>query len=270
MEIKQQILFLWEKEEYDDKDRKIFETFKLGLNNGTIRAAEKKDDIWKVNQWVKKGILIGFKMGKLVEMPLSNEKSFFDKDTYPERKFTLEDKVRIVAGGSSIREGAYVAPSVIAMPPMYINVGAYVDAGSMIDSHALVGTCAQIGRNVHLSAASQIGGVMEPIGASPVIIEDDVFIGGNCGIYEGVIVRSRAIIAAGVILTAGVPVYDSINEEFIKKEDRKPLIIPENAVVIAGSRPLKSNPEFSIYCPIIIKYRDSKSDASTILEGILR
>jgi len=270
MSIKEQILMLWDKEEYGDKDREIFETFKQGLNNGAIRAAEKKGSDWIVNEWVKKGILIGFRIGKLVEMPLSANKSFFDKDTYPERKFTIEDKVRIVAGGSSIREGAYVAPSVITMPPMYINVGAFVDAGSMIDSHALVGTCAQIGKNVHLSAASQIGGVIEPIGASPVIIEDDVFIGGNCGIYEGVVIRSGAIIAAGVILTSGLPVYDSINKNFITKSADKPLVIPENAVVIAGTKPLKSDPEFSVYCPIIIKYRDKKSNASIVLEEILR
>jgi len=270
MDLKQQILSLWKKTEYSNADRVIFDKFKQGLNEGTIRAAERIDSCWRVNDWVKKGILVGFKLGKLIEMPLSEHKSFFDKDTYPERKFTLKDKVRIVAGGSSIRDGAYVAPSVVTMPPMYINVGAYVDSGSMIDSHALVGTCAQIGKNVHLSAASQIGGVIEPIGAVPVIIEDDVFIGGNCGIYEGIIIRSGAIIAAGVILTAGTAVYDSVNEKYLEKTSNGSLIIPENAVVISGSRKMKKDPDFSIYCPIIIKYRDSKSDTSVALEEILR
>ncbi len=270
MNIKERIIKLWDKNSYNQEDRAVFEEFKHGLNNGSIRAAEKIGNDWQVNLWVKQGILIGFKMGNLVEMVLSEHKSFFDKDTYPERKFTLQDKVRIVAGGSSIREGAYVAPSVIIMPPMYVNVGAYVDAGTMIDSHALVGTCAQIGKNVHLSAAAQIGGVIEPIGANPVIIEDDVFIGGNCGIYEGVLVRSHAILAAGVIITAGTAVYDAVNQCFLPKENGKAVVIPENAVVVAGSRPLKSNPEFSIYCPIIVKYRDAKTDASIVFEELLR
>jgi 2,3,4,5-tetrahydropyridine-2,6-dicarboxylate N-succinyltransferase len=270
MDIKQEILTSWEKESYDSRDREVFEEFKRGLNNGSIRAAEKKGADWIVNLWVKKGILLGFKMGRLIEMPLSEHKSFFDKDTYPERKFTLEDKVRIVAGGSAIRDGAYVAQSVITMPPMYINVGAYVDTGSMVDSHALIGTCAQIGKNVHISAAAQIGGVIEPIGANPVIIEDNVFIGGNCGVYEGVIVRSRAVLAAGVIITAGTAVYDAVHNVFLDKEPGKPVTIPENAVVISGTRPLKSAPEFSVYCPIIIKYRDAKSDESITFEELLR
>jgi 2,3,4,5-tetrahydropyridine-2-carboxylate N-succinyltransferase len=266
----EKILNLWDKVDYTNQDRKLFEQFKQQLNQGTIRAAVKIGSEWKVNLWVKKGILIGFKMGKLIEMPCSEHKSFFDKDTYPERKFTLADKVRIVAGGSAIREGAYVAPSVITMPPMYINVGAYVDAGSMVDSHALVGSCAQIGKRVHLSAAAQIGGVIEPIGANPVIIEDDVFIGGNCGIYEGVIIKQRAVLAAGVIITAGTAVYDAVNQCFLPKQPDLPVIIPENAVVIPGSRPLKSNPDFSVYCPIIIKYRDAKSDAAISFEDLVR
>lgn len=270
MNFEQEILKLWNKKSFSSQDRKLFDQFKQGLNDGSIRAAEKQGSEWKVNLWVKKGILLGFKMGTLIEMPLSEHKSFFDKDTYPERKFTLADKVRIVAGGSAIREGAYVAPSVITMPPMYINVGAYVDAGCMIDSHALVGSCAQIGKNVHLSAAAQIGGVIEPIGANPVIIEDDVFIGGNCGIYEGVIIKQRAVLAAGVILTAGTAVYDAVNHNYLPKRPKQPVTIPENAVVISGSRPLKSNPEFSVYCPIIIKYRDAKSDASISFEELVR
>jgi 2,3,4,5-tetrahydropyridine-2,6-dicarboxylate N-succinyltransferase len=270
MKLKEKILKLWDTAIFSEADRAIFEEFKAGLNNGSIRAAEKSGSEWKVNLWVKQGILIGFKMGKLIEMPLSEHKSFFDKDTYPERKFTLQDRVRIVAGGSSIREGAYVAPTVITMPPMYINVGAYVDEGTMVDSHALIGSCAQVGKNVHISAAAQIGGVIEPIGANPVIIEDNVFIGGNCGIYEGVIIRSGAVLAAGVILTASIPVYDSVNRQFLRKDPDKPLIIPENSVIVSGTRPLKNDTDFSIYCPIIIKYRDKKSDASLTFEDLVR
>ncbi len=270
MNLRKNIEDIWNKSLYTKADREVFEHFKTSLNQGKIRAAEKIDNKWQINLWVKKGILIGFKMGIIVEMPLSESKSFFDKDTYPERKIGLEHNIRLVSGGSSIRDGAYVAPSVIMMPPMYINVGAYVDAGTMIDSHALVGSCAQVGKNVHLSAASQLGGVLEPIGANPVIIEDDVFIGGNCGIYEGVIVQTGAILAAGVILTAGIPVFDSVHNRFIRKSEEQPLTIPENAVIISGTRPLRSNPEYSVYCPIIVKYRDKNSDIAVTLEQALR
>jgi 2,3,4,5-tetrahydropyridine-2-carboxylate N-succinyltransferase len=214
---------------------------------------------------VKKGILIGFRMGRIVPMG-----DFLDKDTYPVRNFEITDGIRFVPGGSSVRSGAYLGKNVTLMPPMYINVGAYVDDGTMIDSHALVGSCAQIGKRVHVSAGTQIGGVIEPIGANPVIVEDDVFIGGNCGIFEGVIVREKAIIAAGVNITASTPVYDSVHNIMLKKTEKNSLEIPENAVVIAGTRKLKNNPDFSVYCPIIIKYRDEKSDVSVQLEDFLR
>ncbi len=261
---------LYEKKEYSNEDLKIFKEFIAKLNSGEIRAAQKQGDTWRVNSWVKKGILLGFRLGEIVAFPKYGEHKFWDKSTYPEQSFSIESKVRIVPGGSSVRDGAYLAPGVTMMPPAYVNVGAFVDSGTMIDSHALVGSCAQIGKNVHLSAAAQIGGVLEPIGASPVIIEDDVFVGGNTGIYEGVIVQKRAILASGVIITKSTPVYDAIADRFLPKGKDKAPIIPENAVVVAGSRPLKSNPNFSVYCPIIIKYRDSKSDASVTLEEALR
>jgi len=265
MNLEEKILNLWEKDKFKISDRKIFEEFKHYLNKGKIRAAEKVDGKWNVNTWVKKGILIGFKMGKIIIMD-----SFLDKDTFPVQNLSKKINVRLVPGGSSVRDGVFIGKDVIMMPPMYVNVGAYVDDGTMIDSHALVGSCAQVGKNVHLSAASQLGGVLEPIGANPVIIEDDVFIGGNCGIYEGVIVQSKAIIAPGVIITAGTPVYDAVNKCFLPKRDRKAVEIPERAVVVSGSRPLKTNPEFSVYCPLIIKYRDKKSETSITLEEALR
>ncbi|MCD4818780.1 MAG: 2,3,4,5-tetrahydropyridine-2,6-dicarboxylate N-succinyltransferase [Candidatus Cloacimonetes bacterium] len=264
MDIKTKILSIYEKETFVSNDREIFNKFIEGLNSGIYRAAEKRDGKWEVNTWVKKGILIGFRMGENVEFG-----KFIDKDTYPERNFTIQDKVRLVPGGSSVRTGAYVAKSVTMMPPMYINVGAYVDEGTMIDSHALVGSCAQIGKNVHLSAAAQIGGVLEPIGANPVIIEDNVFIGGNCGVYEGVIVEEQVILAAGVILTNATPVYDAVNNVLLRNDEKNPLIIPRNAVLIQGTRKLKHNSDYSIYCPIIIKYRDEKSETSVLLEEIL-
>ncbi len=263
--MKEKIEKLYEKKSFDSSDRAIFEEFLNLLNTGKIRAAEKKNGKWKVNSWVKKGILAGFRMGKIV----SYSDGYLDKDTFPLRKFGVNDNIRLVPKGSAIRSGSYIGKGVIIMPPAYVNTGAFVDDYSLIDSHALVGSCAQIGKNVHLSAAAQIGGVLEPINANPVIVEDDVFIGGNSGIYEGVIIRKKAIIAAGVIITAGTPVYDSVNKKFLEKTDNK-LIIPENAVVVAGSRVLKSNPDFQIYCPIIIKYRDEKSDVSVMLEDYLR
>ncbi|ACF13816.1 2,3,4,5-tetrahydropyridine-2,6-dicarboxylate N-succinyltransferase [Chloroherpeton thalassium ATCC 35110] len=258
----------------------FFKEFKTALNQGHIRSAEKKDGVWQVNHWVKQGILLGFKLGNLKagEVAVFGANyafSFIDKDTYPTRDFSLEDKVRIVPGGTAVRDGAYVAPGVVMMPPAYINVGAYVDAGTMVDSHALVGSCAQIGKNVHLSAASQIGGVLEPIGAMPVIIEDEVMIGGNCGIYEGTIVEEKAVIGTGVILNASTPVYDVVNEKIIRKTETAPLTIPKGAVVVAGSRPIKKGGfaeenGLSIYTPIIIKYRDDKTDGSVSLEDLLR
>ncbi len=251
-----------------------FTAFKAMLNRGEVRAAEKSGSAWKVNDWVKKGILLGFRLGELVELSLNDQFRFFDKSTFPLKSLTLNDAVREVPGGSAIRDGAYVAPGVVCMPPMYINVGAYVDEHTMIDSHALVGSCAQIGKRVHLSAASQIGGVLEPVGALPVIVEDDVFIGGNCGVYEGTVVSARAVLAAGVILTGSTAVYDVVHNRILKKESGRPLTIPEGAVVIPGSRPLADpwalRQQLHITSPVIIKYRDAKTDAATALEDSLR
>lgn len=252
----------------------VFNTFLTFLDAGKIRAAESAGGTWRVYGWVKKGILLGFRLGKLKRVSLSDSFPFYDKHTYPLKKFTTSDGVRIVPGGSAVRKGAYVAPGVVIMPPAYINVGAYVGKDSMIDSHALIGSCAQIGERVHISAAAQIGGVLEPIGALPVIIEDDVLVGGNSGIYEGTIVRKGAVIGAGVVLTASTPVYDIVKKKEIKKNESGSLIIPENAVVVSGSRPLPS--EFAltrnlhVYAPIIIKYRDEKTDVRTALEESLR
>ena len=263
--MKEQILQLYEKKEFAAADFELFYEFRQALDNGEIRAAEKIDSRWITNTWVKKGILAGFRMGKIINMG-----SFSDKETYPLQDLSLRRNLRLVPGGSAVREGAYVAENVIMMPPMYINVGAFVDEGTMIDSHALVGSCAQIGRNVHISAGSQIGGVLEPVGANPVIIEDNVFIGGNCGIYEGVIIREGAILAAGVIITSGTPVYDAVNKSYLAKEPGKPATIPSHAVIVPGARPLRSNTEFSVYCPIIIKYRDQSSSDAVSLEEELR
>jgi 2,3,4,5-tetrahydropyridine-2-carboxylate N-succinyltransferase len=245
------------------------------LNSGTIRSAEPDGNgNWKVNSWVKQGIILLFRYGKLKEYSIDENYKFFDKDTLPLRPATLESGLRIVPGGSSIRTGCYVAKSVICMPPMYINIGSYIDEGSMVDSHALVGSCAQIGKRVHLSAAVQVGGVMEPPGARPVIIEDDVLVGGNCGVFEGVMVRKRAVLGSGVILTASTRVYDLVNEKIIKSDVGVPLEIPESAVLIPGSRSLKSDfakeHGLSISTPMIIKYRDEKTDAKTALESALR
>lgn len=257
-----------------DEAVKAFNDLKFFLNRGEIRAAEPDGTKWKVNPWVKKGILLGFRIGNLTEYTKDELFQYFDKETMTVQRFKVEDNVRIVPGGSSIRDGSYVAKGVVIMPPAYINIGAYVDEGSMIDSHALVGSCAQVGKRVHVSAAAQIGGVLEPIGALPVIIEDDVLIGGNCGVYEGTIVKKRAVLASGVILTASTPVYDMVKKIIHRKTDNSPLTIPENAVVAPGSRPLKNDwaveQQLSIYAPIIIKYRDEKTDAATALEDSLR
>ncbi|MDQ3584940.1 MAG: 2,3,4,5-tetrahydropyridine-2,6-dicarboxylate N-succinyltransferase [Pyrinomonadaceae bacterium] len=263
-------------ERYTDEHRVLFGEFKAALNRGAARAAEKDaQGNWRANTWVKHGILLGFRMGALVEMSQADAPlRFFDKDTYPARDTKLADNVRIVPGGSSIRDGAYLAPGVVCMPPMYVNVGAYVDEGTMIDSHALVGSCAQVGRRVHLSAAAQVGGVIEPIGALPVIIEDDVLVGGNCGIYEGTIVRARAVLAAGVILTGSTPVYDLARERIYRREGDQPLEIPAGAVVVPGARAVQTERGrewgLSLYAPVIVKYRDEKTDRAVQLEDVLR
>ncbi len=244
------------------------------LNIGTVRSAEKKDGVWKVNSWVKKGILLGFRIGKLKDVSIDNNFRYFDKHTLKLKSIKLSDNIREVPGGSAIRNGCYIGKGVICMPPMYINIGAYVDDNTLIDSHALVGSCAQLGKNIHLSAAAQIGGVLEPINSVPVIIEDDVMIGGNAGIYEGTIVSRRAVIGAGCIITGSTPVYDTVKGKVYRKTKEEPLVIPENAVVVAGSRPMKSDyaieNQLSLYTPVIIKYRDERTDAATALEESLR
>jgi 2,3,4,5-tetrahydropyridine-2-carboxylate N-succinyltransferase len=258
--------------ERDPEVRRAFLEFRDQLTQGKIRAAEKIDGQWMVNAWVKQGILLGFRLGVLAEMPAGL--SFVDKDTFPARQFTVADRVRVVPGGSSVRLGAYVAPSVICMPPMFINVGAYVDEGTMIDSHALVGSCAQIGKRVHLSAAAQVGGVLEPVNAAPVIIEDDVLVGGNCGIFEGTLVRARAVLGAGTILTRSTPLYDPVRGEVYRASADAPLEVPENAVVVPGARAVKKGTagdwNLSLYTPVIAKYRDEKTDRTIELEEWLR
>jgi 2,3,4,5-tetrahydropyridine-2-carboxylate N-succinyltransferase len=242
------------------------------LEGGDVRAAERAGGRWRAVPWVKRGILLGFRVGHLVEMP--GTLSFVDKHTYPTRRMRVEDNVRVVPGGSSIRRGAYVAPGVVCMPPMYVNVGAYIDSGTMVDSHALVGSCAQIGKRVHISAAAQIGGVLEPVNAAPVVIEDDVLVGGNCGVYEGTIVRARAVLAAGVVLTRGTPVFDLVREQVYKATADAPLEIPEGAVVVPGSRGIKggwgAEQQLGLQAPVIVKYRDEKTDLATTLESWLR
>ena len=254
--------------------RRTFLEFRDELTKGTIRAAEKIDGQWVVNVWVKQGILLGFRLGELAEMNDGSTLSFVDKDTFPARRFSVDDRVRVVPGGSSVRAGAYVAPSVICMPPMFINVGAYVDEGTMVDSHALVGSCAQVGKRVHLSAAAQIGGVLEPVNAAPVIIEDDVLVGGNCGVYEGTLVRARAVLGAGTILTRSTPLYDLVRGKIYKASESAPLEVPENAVVVPGSRAVRKGPaaewNLSLYTPVIVKYRDEKTDRGIELEDWLR
>jgi 2,3,4,5-tetrahydropyridine-2-carboxylate N-succinyltransferase len=259
--------------EHNPEARPVFLKFRDALTQGEIRAAEKIDGRWIVNTWVKHGILLGFRLGELAESGCTSL-TFVDKDTFPARKFSLADRIRIVPGGSSVRLGAYVAPSVICMPPMFINVGAYVDEGTMVDSHALVGSCAQIGKRVHLSAAAQIGGVLEPVNAAPVIIEDDVLVGGNCGIYEGTLVRARAVLGAGTILTRSTPLYDLVRHEVYRSTADAPLEVPEGAVVVPGSRAVKKGAAaelgISLYTPVIVKYRDEKTDRGIELEEWLR
>jgi 2,3,4,5-tetrahydropyridine-2,6-dicarboxylate N-succinyltransferase len=262
--------------EYADEDFALFAEFKGALNRGEVRAAERDGNgKWNPNAWVKSGILLGFRMGAIVDMsPPDGGLQFLDKHTYPLRKFSPADRVRIVPGGSSIRDGAYIAKGVVCMPPMFVNAGAYVDEGTMIDSHALVGSCAQIGKRVHLSAAAQIGGVLEPAGAMPVIIEDDVIVGGNCGVYEGAIVRERAVLASGTIITGSTPVLDLVREEIYRRSGDTPLEIPAGALVVPGARALQSQMGrewgLSLYAPVIVKYRDEKTAAATQLEELLR
>jgi len=263
---------------YSDEQKQTFQDFRDLLNRGIIRSAEPDESEpagWRVNGWVKKGILVGFRMGDIVEMPgQSSPSQFFDRSTYPLKKFSAGDGVRIVPGGSSVRDGCYVGRSVTCMPPMFINVGAYIADGTMIDSHALVGSCAQIGRNCHISAASQIGGVLEPIGALPVIIEDDVLVGGNCGVYEGTVVKQRAVLGSGTILNRSTPVYDLVRETVHHATSDSPLIIPEEAVIVAGSRNVQSGPGkewgISLYTPVIVKYRDAQTETKIQLEDLLR
>jgi 2,3,4,5-tetrahydropyridine-2,6-dicarboxylate N-succinyltransferase len=263
---------------YNDEHKRIFREFKFALNHGHIRAAEPDATTktgWRVNSWVKKGILLGFRMGAIVDMSIDgNKQPFFDKSTYPVKTFDEFSGVRIVPGGSSIRDGCFVGRGVTCMPPMYINVGAFVDEGTMVDSHALVGSCAQIGKKCHVSAASQIGGVLEPVGAMPVIIEDDVLVGGNCGVYEGTVVKHRAVLGTGTILNRSTPVYDVVTGAVHTATDDEPLVIPENAVVVAGSRAIShgrgNDWKLSLYTPVIVKYRDAKTDAKVQLEDLVR
>lgn len=253
----------------------VFHEFKAALNRGELRAASRgSDGQWTVHQWVKRGILLGFRLGGIVDYSIDDNFRFFDKETYPTKRVTIADGVRIVPGGSSVREGAFLGQGVTIMPPAYINAGAFVDDGTMVDSHALVGSCAQVGKRVHISAGAQIGGVLEPVGSMPVIIEDDVLVGGNCGVYEGAIVRQGAILGAGTILTGSTPVYDLANDEVYRKTADAPLEIPENAVVVPGSRAITKGRGrelgLSLYTPIIIKYRDAKTANSIQLEDFLR
>ena len=258
----------------DEEKRAAFEELKRGLNDGSIRAAEKEGGRWVARPWVKKGILLGFRIGALARTLAGSGFPFFDKDTMALKNLDVESGVRVVPGGTAIRDGCYLAPGVTLMPPAYVNIGAYVGAGTLIDSHALVGSCAQLGERVHLSAAAQIGGVLEPVGDLPVVVEDDVLIGGNCGIYEGAVVRARAVLAAGVVLTAGTPIYDLVRGVEYRKKPDEPLEIPEGAVVVPGARALAQGPGrdwgLSLQTPVIVKYRDAKTDASAALEGLLR
>jgi 2,3,4,5-tetrahydropyridine-2,6-dicarboxylate N-succinyltransferase len=263
---------------YTEEHFHLFYDFKDALNAGSIRSAEpdaSSPSGWRVNGWVKKGILLGFRMGAIVDMSIDPMRQpWLDKATYPVKRFRPDSGVRIVPGGSTIRDGCYIGSGVTCMPPMYVNVGAWVGDGTMIDSHALVGSCAQIGAHCHISAAAQIGGVLEPVGALPVIIEDDVLVGGNCGVYEGTVVKKRAVLGTGTILNRSTPVYDLVREEVYSATDDQPLVIPEGAVVVAGSRTIGKGKGaewgISLYTPVIVKYRDERTDAKIQLEDLLR
>lgn len=265
-------------ERYEEHHFELFQRFKDALNAGRIRAAEPDPASptgWRVNGWVKKGILLGFRMGALVDMSIDRARQpWFDKATYPVKRISPDMAIRIVPGGSSIRDGCYVGRGVTCMPPMYINVGAWVGEATMVDSHALVGSCAQVGRNCHISAGAQIGGVLEPVGAMPVIIEDEVLVGGNCGVYEGTVVKRRAVLGTGVILNRSTPVFDLVNDRVIAADDEMPLVIPPEAVVVSGARAVRSGPGaahgISLYTPVIVKYRDARTDAKIRLEELLR
>jgi len=252
----------------------VFNEFKFFLNRGDIRAAERTSDGWKVNLWVKQGLLLGFRIGALTDASINRQFRFFDKNTYPLKAVTVEDNVRLVPGGSAVRDGVYLAPGVVCMPPMYVNTGAYIDRETMIDSHVLIGSCAQIGKRVHIGAGSQIGGVLEPVGDFPVILEDDVFVGGNCGIYDGTIVQEGAVIGAGTVLTGSSAVYDVVREQIYRKEAQHSLMIPPRAVVVPGARPVgntwAASHHLAVATPIVIKYRDEHTDAAATLEGMLR
>ena len=260
--------------EHREQALHAFKRLMAALNAGTVRAAEKTaNGRWQANAWVKQGILLGFRLGRIARVD-SGPFPFYDKDTFPLRAVGPEDGIRIVPGGSAVRDGCFIGGAVVCMPPMYINVGAYVGDGTMVDSHALVGSCAQIGRRVHLSAAAQIGGVLEPAGALPVIIEDEVLVGGNCGVYEGTIVRERAVLAPGTILSGGTAVFDLVQDRVYRREGTQPLEIPAGAVVVPGTRPVSSGAGkaagISLYAPVIVKYRDDKTDLSAKLEDLLR
>jgi 2,3,4,5-tetrahydropyridine-2,6-dicarboxylate N-succinyltransferase len=265
-------------EQYGKEHFRLFDEFKETLNRGEVRAAEPDAAAkagWRVNAWVKKGILLGFRMGAIVDMSVDRVRQpFIDKSTYPLRKITLTDGIRVVPGGSSIRDASFIGRGVVCMPPMFVNVGAYVGEGTMIDSHALVGSCAQVGKNCHISAASQIGGVLEPVGAMPVIIEDEVLIGGNSGVYEGTVVKRRAVLATGTILNGSIPVYDLVKDAVYTATATEPLVIPEEAIVVPGSRavahPLGKKHGLSLQAAVIVKYRDAKTDARVQLEDLLR
>ena len=278
MRVEIEKLFDEKPQAYTEDHFRLFAEFKAALNSGAIRAAEPDAGAksgWRVNGWVKKGVLLGFRMGAVVDMSIDRTRlPFFDKATYPVKRLTAQSGIRIVPGGSSIRDGCFVGTGVTCMPPMYINTGAYVDDGTMIDSHALVGSCAQVGKNCHISAASQIGGVLEPVGALPVIIEDDVLVGGNCGVYEGTVVKRRAVLGTGTILNRSTPVYDVVRNLVHRATEDEPLVIPEEAVVVAGSRAITTGPGkewgISLYTPVIVKYRDEKTDTKIQLEDLLR
>jgi 2,3,4,5-tetrahydropyridine-2-carboxylate N-succinyltransferase len=263
---------------YEEEHHWLFRDFKAALNRGAIRAAEPDASAksgWRVNAWVKKGILLGFRMGAIADMSIDAARQpFFDKSTYPVRTFAASDGVRIVPGGSSIRDGSYIGRGVVCMPPMFVNAGAYVGEGTMIDSHALIGSCAQIGKNCHISAAAQIGGVLEPVGGLPVIIEDEVLVGGNCGVYEGTVIKRRAVLGTGTILNRSIPVYDLVREAVYTATDAEPLVIPEEAIVVPGSRaashPAGAKWGLSLQAAVIVKYRDAKTDARVQLEDLLR
>ena len=261
-----------------DAARELFAQFRAELAAGRVRAAEPDPASptgWRVNVWVKQGILLGFRFGDVVDMGIGKGRlPFFDEDTLPLKPLDIANRVRLVPGGSSIRDGAYLGKDIICMPPMFINIGAYVGDGTLVDSHALVGSCAQIGRRVHLSAAAQIGGVIEPVGAMPVIVEDDVLVGGSCGVYEGAIIKRRAVLASGTIITGSTPIYDLPNERIIKPEPGQPLVVPEGAVVVPGARQVSVGAGrewgLSLATPVIVKYRDEKTDARTELERWIR